>query len=1046
MRHHRFTILFVFGLLIAQGTKAQESFNYFFRHIDQADGLLHNEVLSIAQDGKGFIWVATHNGLQRYDGSRFVYYPEMLSNPAEGVRASAGIYADKKNNLLWITNNASLEKMETGKNHFTVYDPEKLLNDHSFVFNSFKGINNEQWLVGQNAVYRYDSAAKINVPYYLNILPQNTHQSSFIADDSSGNNRWMVSGSQLILFNKKSKQAWSANFNAGDHPLLQPSFHGQEERLLRFVMIDSRQNIWITTWGDMLYKYNDDTKTISKYSLSTIKTKEDGGKASAAGLLVNCILEDDNHVVWIGTENAGLLRYSAAKDNFDYCIAQEKNGESIRYIYKILTLFQDKEQNIWIGTDRGISIFNPYRQYFSSVKHEESNSLSMPKNEIDCFIQTTAGDIFIGTWGGGMTQYDNQFHFKKNIFLKGPHQNNFIWCFQQVDDKTLWIGCQHGYLQVYDIASGSIQTLLPPEMERSTIRCMEKDSRGNIWFGLHNGKIVKWDKQLQKFFPSRDSLKAMATVLNILIDRSQNCWVSTEAGFKQFDPEKMIYSTTWLPDKKNPTSISGKTCQGIEEYNDSVLLIGTIYGGLNFFNKRTKTFSHLNTADGLPSNTIYAIKKDKEHHVWFTTDYGLYKFDPAEKKFIPYSMEPGIINSSFIAYKFYPLHDGRWLTFTTSEAVSFFPGKATYQDMHQPTRIEITGFKLFNKPVFIDSLLFENKPVQLSHKENFFTIEFAALNFSSLQQINYYYRLGGVDKEWVNGGTKRFANYTDLQPGEYTFEVKTENANSTEEITSFKIIITPPFWQTWWFISTCMALIVLSVFWLFRRRINTIRHDAQMKQTIAETEMMALRTQMNPHFIFNCLNSIDNLIQTDQKEKATDYLAKFAQLIRSILENSKNNTIPCWKDLETLQLYLQMEELRWDKKITCNVTIADEIQNGDYKVPPMIVQPFVENAIHHGLLNKVDPDKKLSIDVKLEENKIKYTVTDNGIGRQKGDEYKKLNRSSQVSFGMQITKDRINLFNQHTNGSVKVTDLYNELQQPAGTIVEVWLSTQPITT
>src|SRR4029077_18136112 len=108
-------------------------------------------------------------------------------------------------------------------------------------------------------------------------------------------------------------------------------------------------------------------------------------------------------------------------------------------------------------------------------------------------------------------------------------------------------------------------------------------------------------------------------------------------------------------------------------------------------------------------------------------------------------------------------------------------------------------------------------------------------------------------------------------------------------------------------------------------RINSVRHEAQMKQTIAETQMMALRAQMNPHFIFNCLNSIDNLIQTDQKEKATDYLAKFAQLIRAILENSKSNTIPCWKDLETLQLYLQLEELRWDKKIACDMVIANEI-------------------------------------------------------------------------------------------------------------------------
>jgi LytS/YehU family sensor histidine kinase len=236
------------------------------------------------------------------------------------------------------------------------------------------------------------------------------------------------------------------------------------------------------------------------------------------------------------------------------------------------------------------------------------------------------------------------------------------------------------------------------------------------------------------------------------------------------------------------------------------------------------------------------------------------------------------------------------------------------------------------------------------------------------------------------------------------------------------------------------------VFAIIKSRIKAIRHESEMKQKIAGTEMMALRAQMNPHFIFNCLNSIDNLIQTDQKEKATDYLAKFAQLIRAILENSKNNTIPCWKDLEALELYLEMEKLRWDHKISCTLTIDSQIQQGDYKVPPMIVQPFIENAIHHGLLNKTSGDKKLDIDVHLEENNIKYTITDNGVGRQKAQEYKKINKPSQLSYGMQITKDRINLFNQDHNGSVKITDLYNAQHLPEGTKVEVWLTTQPITT
>ena len=207
--------------------------------------------------------------------------------------------------------------------------------------------------------------------------------------------------------------------------------------------------------------------------------------------------------------------------------------------------------------------------------------------------------------------------------------------------------------------------------------------------------------------------------------------------------------------------------------------------------------------------------------------------------------------------------------------------------------------------------------------------------------------------------------------------------------------------------------------------------------------MMALRAQMNPHFIFNCLNSIDNLIQMNEKEKATLYLSKFAKLIRSILENSNKNVVPCWKDMETLQLYLQLEELRWDKKFTYQVTIAEDILNGDYKVPPLIIQPFVENAIHHGLLNKIDGDKKLLIYVTASNNYIHYVIEDNGVGRTKANTYKQLNKPSHQSMGMQITADRIHLFNQGKDGSVTITDLENEQHEPIGTRVAIVLINQP---
>jgi LytS/YehU family sensor histidine kinase len=285
-------------------------------------------------------------------------------------------------------------------------------------------------------------------------------------------------------------------------------------------------------------------------------------------------------------------------------------------------------------------------------------------------------------------------------------------------------------------------------------------------------------------------------------------------------------------------------------------------------------------------------------------------------------------------------------------------------------------------------------------------------------------------------------SFNNLPPGKYTLQVKGSNkiTGKFTETDTLVFSIQPGPFQTIWFRILLGSIMILAGFLFYKWRINSVKKQAGLKQKISETEMMALRAQMSPHFIFNCLNSIDNLIQNNEKEKATTYLAKFAKLIRAILENSKSNTIPCWKDMETLRLYLELEEFRWDKKFNYSLSIAPAILQGDYKVPPLVIQPYVENAIHHGLLNKEEMEKHLSVTVEAKNNCICYTVEDNGIGRKKAMEYKALNKPSHQSMGLDITLDRINLFNQNNNGSVVFTDLYDEHDQPAGTRVQITLN------
>jgi len=194
---------------------------------------------------------------------------------------------------------------------------------------------------------------------------------------------------------------------------------------------------------------------------------------------------------------------------------------------------------------------------------------------------------------------------------------------------------------------------------------------------------------------------------------------------------------------------------------------------------------------------------------------------------------------------------------------------------------------------------------------------------------------------------------------------------------------------------------------------------------------------MNPHFIFNCLSAIDNLVQTGQADKATTYLARFAKLIRAVLESSKSNLVPFQKDYEAMQLYLELEQFRCNYKFSYTFQVDHRLLQGDYKVPPLIIQPFIENAIHHGLLNKPGPDRQLQVSSSLEEDHIVYAITDNGIGRERAAVIRAINKPQHQSYGIGITKERIGLHNKALlTEAIRITDLQHE-GSAAGTEVIV---------
>ena len=232
-----------------------------------------------------------------------------------------------------------------------------------------------------------------------------------------------------------------------------------------------------------------------------------------------------------------------------------------------------------------------------------------------------------------------------------------------------------------------------------------------------------------------------------------------------------------------------------------------------------------------------------------------------------------------------------------------------------------------------------------------------------------------------------------------------------------------------------MALIIIAV--IFYQR--NLRNKIETKKIKAELETKVLRLQMNPHFIFNSLNSIENFIMQNEKRLASDYLNKFARLIRMILDSSRTEVVPIAKDMEALQLYIDLEQLRFNNKFSYKTYIDPVLLGGDYRAPSLLIQPYVENAIVHGLAHSDENNLNLTVTATLENNKIKYVVQDNGIGREKSKEYNRQNKPYHQSIGLKITEERINIFNKefHGHGAVSITDLYDEHKTPDGTKVEI---------
>jgi ligand-binding sensor domain-containing protein len=753
--------------------------------------------------------------------------------------------------------------------------------------------------------------------------------------------------------------------------------------------------------------------------------------------------------LWVGTDQAGLYLFLPGKDIFYQYKADILDPNKLQS-NSFIGIYQDNSNMIWLGTHNGVERFNPDESKFILYRPKSITSLELANNSVQAIAEDPSHSLWIGTFNGifildRKTGVFTKYQFEPN----DPHSlsNNVVQSLCRDKWGNMWTGTMGG-LNLFDPLHKNFRRFYPKKSAvrgiafiQSIVSC----ENGDLFFGGPGG--------ISKFDFENDSVQHLSDAdVNIIFeDNRRILWIGggptigSVGGLIKYDRstgKREKFSS--LAD--DTSSLPSNVILSITQDRQGVLWIGT-GGGLCRFNEKAGTFTNFSEKNGLANAGVGQLLVDDKDRIWMSTSGGISMLNESRTLFTHYDPADGLQGREFgrTAAK---THDG-YLCYGGRNGFNIFhPDSLRINNFLPP--VILRRIMIFDEALKMDSSFTDLKKLKLSYKQNFFSLEFAALNYDHPEKNQYDYQLINFDKKVVHNGTNRVISYTNVPPGNYTLKVTASNNDDVWNTAGFELelIIIPPFWATWWFKTLMVLLLAGSILLFFRLRENRIRKE-EARQTainkqIAEIRMTALRGQMNPHFIFNSLNSIQHFITTREKEDALNYLSKFSKLIRKILENSRENTVSISNELQLLELYIQLEQLRFSNKFDYHISIDEKIDKENTEIPPLLIQPYIENAILHGLINK---NEKGDLWLSLERSNglLICKIEDNGIGRARAQEIEQGKVSRHKSLGIKVTEERISGLFALLDYKMEVIteDLFEikkpsgEISQPAGTRVTI---------
>ncbi len=871
LRISSYIVVFFFCVVIAT---AQEG--YTFTQLNTDDGLASNDVHALHQDEKGFIWIGSSNGLQRFDGTKFVNFFMPGKKGSDALPISTLDYiVPGKNGTLWLY---FPELREVG-----IFDPSK------FVYRKIPirpdkpippRINARLWKDRMGSIYlsiqptgilKYDSTANAFTSSAPFRVPENWSYGIRSAEDPRKGLLWLTFGDKgLAAYDYKTGETYTRSYNPKKIPLLD-NWRVQES--IANIFIDSKGRYWLYNWpvwaggGEVIHCLD---STGTKYLKDTAGLVVFTGKYGE----YRNMAELPKSGLWVfGLDK--LFSFNKRSNKFNFYKSDPLRNFDIHYevVHQVI---EDREGGIWAATNEGL-YFSPPGTDGNGVQ----NMMVMDKNgshEFTDILELSNGDYWLTSWGRGVVTLDRTFKRRQyNIFKPRPSSwpkatqlaVTLTWCMhQEKATGDVWIGSNGGILTRYNPATNKTTYYNPPEFANATVRYITEDKKGRLWFSTQRGRIIVFENN--KFRVVKDY--GTAIIPKLMFDKEGWLWAAIQGtGIIAFDGEsgKLLQQYS-----KEESGLFSSTGTDIDQLNDSIIAFGA--GALNLINKQTRKVRVISYEQGLPSNSIQRLRIDRSGYLWINTNNGLCRYNPYNNNITTYSSRDGMIMSEKVKTADYLCSEG-FVMFAGSNSLMFFQPEM-FETNQQPPDVSITDFKLFNQYLPIDSLAAQNQ-VKLKYDQNSFSLYFSSLSYINRDKLIYYYKMDGIDENWQRADRQKLVNYSLLPPGKYTFNVYCENIDGvrSKNITTLLIHIKPPFWKTWWFLSLMSLAFFGLLYFIHRLRINRILAVENLRNSVARD----LHDDMG-----STLSTI-NILSTMAKSKLNTDNVRVSEYLGKISDNSQ---------------------------------------------------------------------------------------------------------------------------------------------------------------